>query len=147
MLEFQNQSKGLIVRPMFEAPGAEDSNAIPLVINAVDMDGNVVQDEVTLSLRVSAAVTGLESSYGKYQGVIGAAHSGVTIGAHDNEAFGSILSGAGTATVVLRTNAAGYAGVKLSYAGAATCYVGVGPAAFGSTLIVGDQVAQLTFAS
>ena len=148
MLEYQNQKKSLIVRPTFEAPGAEDSDAIPIVVQAVDMDGNPVDEELAFDVRVSEDVTGLAENYGKYTGVIGAAtNSGAVFAAHANNAFGSILYGTGAATATVRTNTAGYVGFGVAYAGAGTFYVGAEQTAFGSNLIVGDQVAVITFAS
>jgi len=146
MINYPDKNNALIVTPVFEAPAAEDTNARLMVINALGLDGNPVSEPVAFQVRVSESITGLSDAYGKYSGVIGAASDEATISAHTNAAFGSLLTGTGSATVTMRTNNAGYCGIKVTYTGVGTIYTGVGPADFGSTLIVGDNVAVLTFA-
>ncbi len=130
---------GIIVRPSFSAQEAESSNAIDLYVQAMDVNGGAVRAAVPLCVRVSDTYT----PTGTNRGVIGAASELATLGAQDPE-VGSILSGAASSTITGLTDTQGVLGVRVSYSGAKTFYLGCG-SGFSTALVVGDYAAKVTF--
>jgi len=112
-------------------PDAEDANTIDVRLQLLDVQGNSLAAERVFELRVS------DAEYG-------AASASATIAAGDL-GLGTIISGSGTATVLVETDADGKLDLKISEAAAASRYIVASPS-FGSPFLDCTDSLTLPFA-